>query len=256
MLDPNIWDSADFAQLSLLSKLIFIGMISNADDEGRGRANANYLKSKIFPYDVQMNTGDIENALDEIAAHVSILFYKYRTYEYYSLIHWKKWQRVDKPQPSRIINYDESACTIVRAKSGKPPQISKKNVSERDGGLIKEEKLLTACENIIAHLNKKAGTNFRAHTKQTLALIKARLDDRFSEEDILSVVDKKTREWMGTDMQKYLRPETLFGSKFEGYFNQREPVKKPQKSEQAHTYDMKKIEEKLFGSINCKGETL
>lgn len=38
-------------------------------------------------------------------------------------------------------------------------------------------------------------------------------------EDFKKVIDWKVSEWTGTDMEKYLRPETLFGTKFEGYLN-------------------------------------
>lgn len=38
-------------------------------------------------------------------------------------------------------------------------------------------------------------------------------------EDFKRVIDWKSSEWAGTEMEKYLRPETLFGTKFEGYLN-------------------------------------
>ena len=38
-------------------------------------------------------------------------------------------------------------------------------------------------------------------------------------EDFKTVIDKKYDEWYGTNMQQYLRPETLFGTKFESYLN-------------------------------------
>ena len=34
------------------------------------------------------------------------------------------------------------------------------------------------------------------------------------------VIDKKSKEWLGTNMERYLRPDTLFGTKFESYLNQ------------------------------------
>ena len=40
-------------------------------------------------------------------------------------------------------------------------------------------------------------------------------------EDFKTVIDKKSREWIGTEFEKFLRPETLFGTKFEGYLNSR-----------------------------------
>ena len=48
-------------------------------------------------------------------------------------------------------------------------------------------------------------------------------------DDFKTVIDKKADDWIGTDMEKYLRPETLFGTKFESYLNQ--PEKKKQKSQ-------------------------
>ena len=39
------------------------------------------------------------------------------------------------------------------------------------------------------------------------------------------MIDKKSEEWLGTDREKYLRPDTLFGSKFESYLNQK--INKP-----------------------------
>ena len=72
---------------------------------------------------------------------------------------------------------------------------------------------------VIAHLNEKAGTNYKATTKKTQALIRARMSEGFTLEDFKVVIDRKCTEWMGSDMEKYLRPETLFGTKFEGYLN-------------------------------------
>ena len=42
----------------------------------------------------------------------------------------------------------------------------------------------------------------------------------YAVDDFVQVIDKKTGEWMGTKFQQYLRPDTLFGSKFESYVNQ------------------------------------
>lgn len=75
---------------------------------------------------------------------------------------------------------------------------------------------------VIDYLNKKANTKYRATTKKTKDLIKARLNEGFVEEDFIKVIDNKVGEWINTDMEKYLRPETLFGTKFEGYLNQKE----------------------------------
>lgn len=74
-------------------------------------------------------------------------------------------------------------------------------------------------KSIIDRLNEKAGTNYRATSKATQSHINARLAEGYTLEDFFTVIDKKCAEWRGTDMEKYLRPETLFGSKFENYLN-------------------------------------
>lgn len=72
---------------------------------------------------------------------------------------------------------------------------------------------------IVARLNEKAGTSYRPSSKATRSHINARLAEGYTVEDFFTVIDKKCAEWRGTNMEKYLRPETLFGSKFENYLN-------------------------------------
>lgn len=73
---------------------------------------------------------------------------------------------------------------------------------------------------IIEYLNNRVGTNYKHTTNKTRDLIKARFKEKFTLDDFKEVIDKKSMEWINTDMQKYLRPETLFGTKFESYLNQ------------------------------------
>lgn len=82
---------------------------------------------------------------------------------------------------------------------------------------------------IIQYLNSKAGTNYREDTAKTKNLIKARLNEKFALEDFLLVIDKKCDEWLNTEMEKYLRPETLFGTKFESYLNAKHITKSEEK---------------------------
>ena len=72
---------------------------------------------------------------------------------------------------------------------------------------------------IIDYLNKKLGTKYGSSNKETQKHIKARLKEGFTLEDFKTVIDKQYDKWIGTDMQQYLRPETLFGTKFESYLN-------------------------------------
>ena len=73
---------------------------------------------------------------------------------------------------------------------------------------------------IIEHLNMVCGTNYRHNTESSKKDIRARLNEGYKEDDFYIVIDKKAKEWIGTEQEKYLRPMTLFGTKFESYLNQ------------------------------------
>lgn len=73
---------------------------------------------------------------------------------------------------------------------------------------------------VVGYLNEKANTNYKSNTKKTQQLINARLSEGYSVEDFITVIDKKCAEWVGTQFEQYLKPDTLFSTKFEGYLNQ------------------------------------
>lgn len=85
----------------------------------------------------------------------------------------------------------------------------------------KEEKPKYPFEEIIEHLNQKANKGFRWQSKATQKHIQARFKEGFTLEDFIMVIDFKVSAWKDDEkMQQYIRPETLFGTKFEGYLNQ------------------------------------
>lgn len=72
---------------------------------------------------------------------------------------------------------------------------------------------------ITDYLNEKAGTNYRTGSRTTQMLIHARMAEGFTLEDFKKVIDNKVADWRGTEWEKFLRPQTLFGTKFESYLN-------------------------------------
>lgn len=76
---------------------------------------------------------------------------------------------------------------------------------------------------IIDYLNEKANRNYRSNIPKNQRLIQARIKENFTVEDFKKVIDIKVQEWGKNEkMNKYLRPETLFGTKFESYLNEKE----------------------------------
>ena len=107
MIDPSIWINEDFGTLTNLAKLVFIGLFSMADDEGRGKASPAYIKAVLFPYNDDLRVADIEKTLSEISSKMSVIFYSCDENKYYTLTSWNKWQKIDKPSDSSIPAYEE-----------------------------------------------------------------------------------------------------------------------------------------------------
>lgn len=114
-------------------------------------------------------------------------------------------------QYNKTINRTEE--DIDKLSSSEPnsdPQLEEKQKSQK-----------IPYEKIIDYLNRKTGSHFRSTTKSYKRLIKARYNEGFTDIDFKTVIDKKCAEWIQDgNMVQYLRPETLFGTKFEAYLNQ------------------------------------
>ena len=131
----------------------------------------------------------------------------------------------EKPVPvkSAVNSPVKSAVHIFNSKVNSNVN-SKVNTTEEYKEIeeVKEEKKYIYL--IVDYLNEVAGTKYRPTSDKTKALITARLNEGFTLNDFKTVIKKKVDEWSGTEMQKYIRPETLFGTKFEAYLNQK-PVR-------------------------------
>ncbi|MBS4178132.1 conserved phage C-terminal domain-containing protein [Bacillus sp. FJAT-49731] len=102
------------------------------------------------------------------------------------------------------------------------PEITTETTTENDNIPFSE---------VIQYLNEKTNATYRPSTKKTRDLIRARWKEGFTLADFEKVIDLKTDEWLqNPHWNKYLRTETLFGTKFESYLNQK-PEKKQLREE-------------------------
>lgn len=97
------------------------------------------------------------------------------------------------------------------------PKKKPKVVAEDD---VKIPSVLPEVEEIINYLNQSTGKQFKPKSKNALRHISARLKEGYVLEDFKKVIDIKSAKWIGTSMEPFIRPETLFGSKFDGYLNE------------------------------------
>lgn len=116
-------------------------------------------------------------------------------------------------QEETIVNDGESTQRKVKESKGKEIK-----------GKGSKENVVVAAESIeiIEYLNLITGSKFKPLTKITQDVIKARLKENYTVDDFKQVIDIKNAEWsVDPKMSKFLRPETLFGNKFESYLNQK-----------------------------------
>lgn len=99
----------------------------------------------------------------------------------------------------------------------------KEITNKRNNGSAKTEPS-TIHKDVIDYLNDKIGARYKASSAINKRLIDARVKEGYTLDDFKRVIDNKVFSWsQDQKMSKYLRPQTLFGTKFESYLNERAP---------------------------------
>lgn len=99
MIDPSFWSDEKLGECTRDERLLFMGLISNADDEGYGRANPKLLRSSIFPYD-DLRVSDLQKWLSRLGGLQLIALYEVNGQTYYYLPNFSKHQTINRPTPS------------------------------------------------------------------------------------------------------------------------------------------------------------
>lgn len=98
--------------------------------------------------------------------------------------------------------------------------------NKKEKSVSKEHKEIAI--QVIEYLNNQAETTFSTKIGSNLELIAARLKEGYTLQDFKLVIDKKVKDWKGTDWAKFLRPNTLFAkTKIENYLNSNNNDKQP-----------------------------
>ena len=94
--------------------------------------------------------------------------------------------------------------------------------NKNDKNVKKEKNDKNIYKDVVEFLNQEAKTKYKHTSNKTQQLIKARQNEGHDLEDFKKVIRNKTQDWKNNEkMQRYLRPETLFGTKFESYLNEK-----------------------------------
>ena len=178
----------------------------------------------------------VEAFLDDCYVHGEIEYKTEKRWTYITVLNYEKHQgnRVEitikqeptfKPTKKPTEKADLNTVNIGVSEQTEADLKSQLKSQQKSTNKKKDKEInintLSFINDIIAYLNQKAGTKYRVTVAKTKSLIQARMKEGFSLDDFKSVIDIKVSEWHGDEkMRRYLRPETLFGTKFESYLNQ------------------------------------
>ena len=111
MINSEMLEDKDYVSLSDKGRLLWIGLIINADVLGRGRGDNQSLKNKTFPQN-HISLAKVAKIRQEVRKKMkNVKFYQVKGEEFYQLLNWEKYQFVRKDRP-RMSNHPQP--------SGKP----------------------------------------------------------------------------------------------------------------------------------------
>ena len=225
MFNLDIIDTDLFIEMPQSSRLLYYELCMRADDDG-------FVSS---PKKIQRVVGCSDDDFKVLITKKFIIPFEtgvvvIRHWKIHNYIQKDRYKETLYSEEKRLLSQEENGAyklmdtsCIQNGNTGKDSiELVKNSIDNNIYSPAKAEQ----CKEIIDYLNLKANTNYKYTTSKTQTLIKARYNEGFIIDDFKRVIDNKTSEWKNTEMEKYLRPETLFGTKFESYLNQKEKEKK------------------------------
>lgn len=214
MFSLQVIDTDRFIEMSISARLLYYELGMRADDDGFISSPLKIIRS------VGCSTDDLKLLIAKgyvISFDSGIVVIRHwKMNNYIQADRYKKTIYQDEAQTLALSNnvYNSDTVCIQPVSIGKD-RIGKDNISCREIPTTHSSEIAE----IIAYLNSKLGTRYKPTTNNTKKHITARLNEGYTVADFHTVIDSKVQEWRDTDYQKYLRPDTLFGAKFESYLN-------------------------------------
>lgn len=197
------------------------------------------ISLKQMAYDLGYSKDSVEHLLQRFINTHKVIDYDFDTNELFIRnwyrYNWTSSDKLEKPLIAAIskiknVNFKEELIDIYNSREKvKIPYLY--SMDTTDTVTVTNTNTTSNTEvikEIIDYLNNKTNKSFRSNNKETIKHINARLKEGYSIDDFKKVIDTKTAEWLNTNMDQYLRPQTLFNSKFESYLNTKPSFKNNQ----------------------------
>lgn len=216
---PQFFMNERLAECSLSARLLFIGLWTLADREGRLECRPKLIRAHIFPH--ESKPPDINKLLLELSQGEFISLYSENGIDYLWIRGWKEHQNCHHkelpsqlPKPPLVTIDDPSMImhdsSMIVDDSSTKKEYKKEQEQEREKEEEKEEELF---DQIITDLNmvtKRTGRQMLKVGEKVKTDIRARFKDGYTLEDFKHVHRVKTKDWVGTEYEKFLTPETLY----------------------------------------------
>lgn len=139
MIDPGFWLSTHHKKLIFRQRLLFLGMVSNADDEGRLKGDSSFLRATVFPYD-DLKDLTVDEDIKALAEEGLIMPYVCKDSRYIQLVKWREYQTINRPTPSKIpaITDDSMSTHGVITDDSLVSEIKRKEVKLSDSLVSKQ----------------------------------------------------------------------------------------------------------------------
>ena len=202
------------------------------------------IGTKQLAADLGFSRQQVRTALKKLESTGEISIFSTNRFSIVTIENWGLYQGDDSESNQQITNRQPTDNQQI---TNRQPHLKKERKKEGkkennntpkppEGARVDLAKMEIVRE-VVKYLNDRTGKHYLPTTRLTQNKIIARINEGFTTEDFIRVIDVKAMEWMNTDREKYLRPETLFGTKFEGYLNQRPERRKMDPIEIARAMD-------------------
>jgi uncharacterized phage protein (TIGR02220 family) len=237
-LHRAVMKSDTFSRLTAIQQLITIYIILNANHEdgvwydkykdievsikrGQVIVSRNKIANEWFKGDKEVTEQKVRTTLKKLEKLGFLTITSTNNYTVLEVLNYNVYQSKEE-EPNQVSNQELTKSQP----SNNQVSTTNKNDKNVKNDKNEEEKEYIPFSEVVSYLNQKANTNYRASGKDTKDKIKARWNDGFRLADFKKVIDIKTAEWLhDSHWSKFLRPSTLFGTKFESYLNQKEVSK-------------------------------
>ena len=222
MFSLDIVDSDAFLDMPLSTQSLYFHLAMRADDDGFIDKSKRIMRA-IGSSDDDMRLLLHKNFVIPFDDGVCVIKH-WRMHNYIRSDRYKETNYIEKKAQ---LGLKENGSYTTKSNLGIPsdiPTVDAGKVRLGKGSIGKGNTLSSKHDvvyrEVIEYLNEKANTQYKPTSRKTQSLIKARVAENFTIDDFKQVIDNKVADWLkNDDMRKYLRPETLFGTKFESYLN-------------------------------------